>query len=72
MPVKPEVQAALDNVKAAITNEADQIKTKVQATIDAVNAGADSTEVVAQLNDIATAIDAMSEALPTGPSTPTP
>jgi hypothetical protein len=70
MPVNPEVQAALDNVKTAITNEADQIRTKVQATIDAINAGQDPTEIVSQLNDIVTAVDALSEALPTSPTAP--
>ncbi len=75
MPVPAEVQTALDNVKTAITAETDEIRTKVQATIDAVNAGADPTEIVAQLNDIATAIGAVSDSLPTSPTppaTPTP
>lgn len=72
MPVAPEVQQALDNVKAAIVKEADEIKTKVQATIDAINAGQDPTEIVAQLNDIVTAVDALSEALPTTPTPPAP
>lgn len=72
MPVAPEVQQALDNVKATIVKEADEIKTKVQATIDAINAGQDPTEIVAQLNDIVTAVDALSEALPTTPTPPAP
>lgn len=72
MPIHPDTQAALDRVKAAIAKEGDEIKAKVQATIDAVNAGADPTEIVAQLNDITAAVDAMSEALPSTPTAPTP
>jgi len=72
MPIHPDTQAALDRVKAAIAKEGDEIKAKVQATIDAVNAGADPTEIVAQLNDITAAVDAMSDALPSTPTAPTP
>ncbi len=72
MPVHPDTQAALDRVKAAITAETDEIKTKVQQTIDAVNAGADQAEIVAQLNDISAAVSAVSDSLPTGPTPSTP
>lgn len=70
MAVNPQVQAKLDEVKAAITAETDQVKTKVQGLIDAINAGQDPTELLAQLDDIKTGIDAISEAFGT-PSTPT-
>lgn len=70
MALNPQVQAKLDEVKASVTAEADQVKTKVQSIIDAINAGADPTELLAQLDDIKTGIDAISESFGTTPTEP--
>jgi len=70
MAVNPQVQAKLDEVKAAIVTEGDQIKTKVQSIIDAINAGQDPTELLSQLEDIKTGIDGLSEVFGGTPTEP--
>jgi hypothetical protein len=77
MTLRPEIQAAVDRVKEAIAAEAQDIKAKVQAAIDAINAGSDTADVVASLDDIATRIGDLSETVlpaaePAPPEPPTP
>lgn len=69
MPVPPEVQAEIDSLKTAIADEATEISTKVGEVIAAVQAGQDTTETVAQLRDLRTSINALSDKV-VAPSTP--
>lgn len=68
MALDPAVQAAVDDLTAAVDTETTQITGIVQGLIDRINAGANPSEIVAALSGLKSRIDGISDALPTPPT----
>lgn len=68
MAISPEIQAAFDALNSAVDAETTQISGMLQTLIDRVNAGANTSEIVAALAAAQARVEGISDALPQPPA----